>query len=171
MKLNIIVAMCQNNGIGYQNKLPWNFSSDMKYFSSITRGNNNNAIIMGRNTHESIGRILPNRHSIILSKSLSSSTLNKYKNNQNISYFNTINDVVKFCYNKQFDEVWVIGGESIYKQFLELDIVDHIYITEIIKHYTCDTFFPELNSKYTMTSCNTKNEDNTILYFKKYSKL
>ena len=171
MKLNIIVAMCQNNGIGYQNKLPWNFSCDMKYFASTTRGNNNNAIIMGRNTHESIGKILPNRHNIILSKSLSSSTLNKYKNNQNVSFFNTIYDAVKFCYNKQFDEVWVIGGESIYKQFLELGIIDHIYITEILQDYTCDTFFPRLTDKYYIESSRTETENNTTLHFKKYTNL
>ena len=70
MNFKLIVAMCNNRGIGNKNKLPWSFSSDMKYFSSMTRGNNNNAIIMGRKTFESIGRPLPNRHNIILSNKL-----------------------------------------------------------------------------------------------------
>ena len=65
MKLNIIVAICkENRGIGLNNKLPWNYPEDLKYFSRITKGNGNNAIIMGRNTFESIGKTLPKRTNI-----------------------------------------------------------------------------------------------------------
>lgn len=164
MKLNIIVAMCENKGIGYENKLPWKFSTDMKYFSRLTKGNNNNAVIMGRKTHESIGKILPNRYNIILSKSI-------HKNSNNISFFNNIQDILTFCSEKKFQEVWIIGGETIYKQFLDLKIVNEVYITEIIKSYNCDTFFPLLSKDFTLIDCNYEIENNTKLCFKKYVNL
>ena len=164
MKLKIIVAMCNNRGIGYDNKLPWKFSSDMKYFSKITKGNNNNAIIMGRNTHESIGKLLPNRYNIVLSKS-----------NHNIlkqaNFFKNIQDVSIFCNEKKFDDVWIIGGESIYRQFLDLNIVDQVYITQIINDYPCDTFFPELKKDFVLTHSFSKSEKDTTLCFKTYTKL
>lgn len=164
MKLNIIVAMCKNKGIGYQNKLPWKFSKDMKYFSTLTKGNNNNAIIMGRKTHESIGKNLPNRYNIVLSKSI-------HKNSKDISFFNNIQDILSFCIEKKFQQVWVIGGETIYKQFLDLNIVDEVYITEIMKYYTCDTFFPILTNHFSLVECYYENENDTEICFKKYIKL
>ena len=94
MSFKLIVAICKNRGIGYKNKLPWSFSSDMKYFSNITRGNNNNAIIMGRKTFESIGRALPKRHNIILSTTKTSKT------DENISFFNDIGSIIDFCKKK-----------------------------------------------------------------------
>ena len=117
MNYNIIVATCEDNGIGNDNKLPWDkIPEDMRNFSKLTKGKGNNAIIMGKNTYLSIGRPLPNRVNIILSTSL-----NELTEEKNIYVFKTIDECVKFCESKQFDDVWVIGGESIYRQFLELD--------------------------------------------------
>ena len=71
MNYNIIVAICENNGIGYNNSLPWNIKEDLKIFSKLTKGNNNNAIIMGRNTFESLpNNFLPKRDNLILSSSI-----------------------------------------------------------------------------------------------------
>ena len=164
MHFKLIVAMCNNRGIGNQNKLPWSFSSDMKYFSRMTRGNDNNAIIMGRNTFESIGRALPKRHNIILSNTKTPQTEN------NISFFNSIQSIINFCKEKEFDEVWVIGGESIYKQFLEInDLIKKIFIKKINKDCNCDTFFPELDEKYTLVSNSATKDSDTILNFMVYS--
>ena len=164
MHFKLIVAMCNNRGIGNKNKLPWSFSSDMKYFSRITRGNDNNAVIMGRNTFESIGRVLPKRHNIILSNTKPPQTGN------NSSFFNSIQSIINFCKEKEFDEVWVIGGESIYKQFLEInDLIKEIYITKINKDCNCDTFFPELDEKYILVSNSATKDSNTILNFMVYS--
>ena len=124
MKLNIIVAICkENRGIGLNNKLPWNYPEDLKYFSRITKGNGNNAIIMGRNTFESIGKTLPKRTNIILSKTLTS--------NEKYLIFENIIDSLSYCKSQNFDEVFIIGGESIYNQTIHL--VDSIYVTEIDK--------------------------------------
>ena len=70
MNINIIVAYCKNNGIGLNNQLPWNIPEDLKRFSEITKGSGNNAIIMGKNTHESIGKVLPDRYNIVLSRTI-----------------------------------------------------------------------------------------------------
>ena len=164
MHFKLIVAMCNNRGIGNKNKLPWSFSSDMKYFSRMTRGNDNNAIIMGRNTFESIGRALPKRHNIILSNTKPS------QREHNSSFFNSIQSIINFCKEKEFDEVWVIGGESIYKQFLGInDLIKEIYITKINKDCKCDTFFPELDEKYILVSNSAIKDSDTILNFMVYS--
>ena len=163
MKLNIIVATCETQGIGYQNKLPWKFSKDMEYFSRITKGNHNNAVIMGRKTHESIGKKLPDRYNIVLSKS-------NHQNSENLSFFNNIEDIMTFCIEKNFEQVWVIGGQSIYKQFLGLNLIDEVYITEIMKFYTCDTFFPTLGIDFSLVESTAEMENDTKLYFKKYIK-
>ena len=166
MHFKLIVAMCNNRGIGDKNKLPWSFSCDMKYFSRITRGNDKNAIIMGRKTFESIGRVLPNRHNIILS------TTKSPKTEDNIVFFDNISSIISFCKEKDFHDVWVIGGESIYKQFLESNnLIKEIYITKINKDYNCDSFFPELDEKYKLISNSATKESDTILNFMVYSLL
>ena len=165
MGFKLIVAICKNRGIGYKNKLPWSFSSDMKYFSNITRGNNNNAIIMGRKTFESIGRALPKRHNIILS------TTKILQTDENISFFKDIGSILDFCKKKKFEDVWIIGGEAIYKLFLELDnLIEEIHITHIDKNYDCDTFFPELDKKYKLISDRTMKDSNIILNFMVFKK-
>lgn len=151
MNYNIIVATCNDNGIGSNNALPWNFiSEDMKSFSKLTKGKGNNAIIMGANTYKSIGRPLPNRVNIILSNSI-----NEENEEKNIYVFKNIDSCIQFCNDKCFDEVWIIGGESIYTQFLELNYIEKIYKTEINKKIECDTFFPSI--PYSFQLFNTSN--------------
>lgn len=147
MNYNIIVAACDNNGIGKDNNLPWNkIPEDMRNFSKLTKGNGNNAIIMGKNTYLSIGRPLPNRTNIVLS-----SSLNELTEEKNIHVFKTIDECNKFCTDKNFDEVWVIGGESIYRQFLDLDCIQKIYKTNINRKIKCDTFFPIIPNNFYLT--------------------
>ena len=94
MNINIIVAYCQNNGIGYNNLLPWNIKSDLKKFQDLTTGSGNNAVIMGKNTFESILNInkgsLKNRDNLILSTTLNVDNKNK---TNNIICFNPINQI------------------------------------------------------------------------------
>ena len=143
MNYNIIVATCEDNGIGKDNKLPWDkIPEDMRNFSKLTKGRGNNAIIMGKNTYESIGKPLPNRVNIILSKTLNLS------HEENMRVFRTIDEIVNFCNNQNFDDVWVVGGESIYKQFLDLNYIQKIYITNINMEIECDTFFPAISNNF-----------------------
>ena len=147
MHYNIIVAVCNNNGIGKDNKLPWDkIPQDMQNFSKLTKGRGNNAIIMGKNTYLSIGRPLPCRVNIVLSTSLNE--VNEVNEEKDIRVFKTIEECIKFCNDKNFDEVWVIGGESIYRQFLDLNYIQKIYKTNINRKIECDTFFPYISNKF-----------------------
>lgn len=146
--INLIVAMCKNNGIGYKNDLPWKISSDLKKFKKLTQGKGNNAIIMGKNTYESIKKPLPNRDNLILSTQLEIDIIhNENKITKSFSNLNLLNDFIKL---KNYDTIWVIGGSQIYELFLNNYInnelkVNNIYVTYINKEYTCDTFFPNIN--------------------------
>ena len=115
MAFKLIVAVCKNYGIGINNKLPWSIKEDLKHFSKTTKGNGNNAIVMGRNTWNSFnGHYLKNRDNLILSTSL------KIDNSDNeiLKSFSTIDNLIEFIKKKNYDDVWIIGGETIYKTFI-----------------------------------------------------
>tara|TARA_Y100000991_G_C21828338_1_gene286974 strand:- start:40 stop:543 length:504 start_codon:yes stop_codon:yes gene_type:complete len=164
MNFKIIVAVDKNLGIGLQNSLPWKFKSDMHFFREMTIGDKNNAIVMGKNTYLSIGKKLPHRENLILSTSMDTNT-------ENINVFRSIDNLCDYCKTKQFDSIWVIGGAEIYKQFLELDLIHIIHVTEIDSSYECDTFFPNIFYNYYMSQNLHENvENNTKLTFKKFYK-
>ena len=134
--MKLIVAFSKNFGIGYKNKIPWLLKNDLNYFKKKTIGNGNNAIIMGKNTWESLPiKYLPKRDNLILSKTLKGEKV-----------FSSINSVEKYCKNKNYDDIWVIGGEKIYNEFINNNKIDYIYATELDKEYKCDTFFPNIKN-------------------------
>ena len=143
---NMIVAFDKNRGIGKNNNIPWHFSEDLKYFSKITKGtDNNNAIIMGKNTWNSLSKPLAGRDNLILSTTLDF-TINSPKNNY-IKTFRTLEELESFCINQKYTNVWIIGGGQIYNDFLnsnKIDKIDKIYATLINNKYDCDVFFPKL---------------------------
>jgi dihydrofolate reductase len=151
MIINIIVAYCNNNGIGKDNSLVWNIKSDMAKFKQLTSGNGNNAIIMGKNTFVSLNNEygLANRDNLILSKSLK---LSKYNGKQRVQSFINVQSLEEFVKTQNYDTVWVIGGEQIYRLFLDnykkdessIFNISKIYITYINKDYECTSFFPDL---------------------------
>ena len=138
MNFNIIVAIDEKNGIGKSNKIPWYFPDDLKYFSKLTRGNGNNAIIMGRKTFESLGNYpLPNRVNIVIS------TQYKPSQGSNLIWVTSPEEANNYCKLHNFDDVWVIGGARIYDYYFKhTDLIKKIYITSICKSFDCDTFFP-----------------------------
>jgi len=160
MLINIIVAYCNNNGIGKDNSLVWNIKSDMAKFKKLTVGNNNNAIIMGKNTFVSLNNEygLANRDNLILSKSLN---ISKYYGKNSVQSFESVQSLEDFVKTQNYDKVWVIGGEQIYRLFLDnykkdessIFNISKIYITYINKDYECTSFFPDLaqyTSKYNL---------------------
>jgi len=164
MNINIIVAYCKNRGIGINNKLPWNYPEDLKQFAKITKGNGNNAVIMGRKTYESIGRQLPRRYNIILSR-------NKIFNGSATQTVKSLENAIEICKERNFDEVFIIGGQSVYEEALNKKLVHKIYATEIDKEYKCDTFFPELNiygAKVASLQKVYSESTQTILFYKIY---
>ena len=131
--LSIIVAMSSNRVIGVNNTLPWHLSEDLKHFKSLTTGH---TIIMGRKTYESIGRPLPNRRNIVISRNSNTSY-------EGVEVVHSLEDAFSISTNDK--EVFVIGGSNIYEQ--ALSFVDQLYITEIKKSFIGDAFFPEINKQ------------------------
>lgn len=171
MIVNIIVAYCNNYGIGKDNSLVWNIKSDMLKFKKLTIGNGNNAIIMGKNTFVSLNNELglANRDNLILSKSLS---IDKYNGKYHVKSFETTQSLEEFVKLQNYDKVWVIGGEQIYRLFLDnytkdeasIFNISKIYITYINNDYECTSFFPDLaqyTSKYNLLFYSKKVHGNT----------
>ena len=138
----MIVAMDSDNGIGYNNRLPWSVKEDMKFFRESTKGRGKNAIVMGRKTHESIGMFLANRENIILTRNtLYESPILKMSTKSMMPIIkHDVNSVLEHCEDKKIDTLWIIGGSEIYNLFM--DIAEELYITKIYKKYICDTYFP-----------------------------
>ncbi len=129
MKLALIVATDQQGLIGRNNDLPWQLSADLQYFKKVTMGK---PIIMGRKTHESIGRALPGRKNIIVT------TDQKYMA-EGCFIVHSIKEALKEC--KDVDEVMVMGGASLYKQFLPK--ANKLYLTLVHADLEGDTWFAE----------------------------
>lgn len=139
---SLIVCTDNNNGIGKNNKIPWNCKEDMKFFKNITK---NNVVIMGRKTWESLPKKLSDRVNIVLTKSPE-----KLIEKSPDYLFSNLNDLLTFIdknHKKKFKskKIFVIGGSSIYEQFLKLRLVYEIYWNSIDNNYNCDTFFPNPN--------------------------
>lgn len=133
-KISIIAAMSKNRVIGTKNKLPWNIPDELKRFRQITQGH---PIIMGRKTHESIGRVLHNRPNIIITRD------ENYKVDGAI-IVHSLEEALEESQNfhgRDKNEFFVIGGGEIYRQALPL--ADKLYLTIIDKEYEGDTFFPD----------------------------
>lgn len=167
ININIIVAYCKNNGIGYKNTLPWYIKSDLMKFKLKTIGNKNNAVIMGKNTYNSLkNKFLIDRDNLILSSSIN---IDKKINNNLIKSFSNINNLEEFIKQKKYDELWVIGGEQIYKLFMQEDNlfkINYIYITYIDKSIDCDAFFPNIDySNFKFVSQEIHNTDNNLNNF------
>lgn len=152
MRFNLIVAMCRHNGIGYKGQLPWKIPEDLQYFSELTKGDGLNAVVMGHKTWQSLPipkgkpRGLSQRDNFVLSTSDSFDLL---LNHDRLSKtFNTIAALETYLSkNDVYEDIWVIGGSQIYKQFLEQGKIQKCYVTYIDTDFYCDAFFPELNKK------------------------
>lgn len=128
--ISLLVAMDQNRTIGKDNDLPWYLPADLKYFKKVTMGH---PIVMGRKTYESIGKPLPGRENIIITRDHAYVVAGA-------KVVHTIQDAIDLAGN---EEVFVIGGAEIFKQILADS--DRLYITEIEHEFDGDTYFPEIN--------------------------
>jgi len=132
--LSIIVAKASNDVIGGDNKLLWHISEDLKRFKEITSGH---TIIMGRKTFESLPKVLPNRHHIVITRD------KNYKvDSPEVEVVNDINSIINRFQNST-EEAFIIGGGEIYKSLLPKS--DKLYLTRVYKDFNGDTKFPEIN--------------------------
>lgn len=142
MKLALIVAAAANNVIGLENRLPWHLPQDLKYFKAKTNGK---PIIMGRKTYESIGKPLPGRTNIVITRQPAWQAPEGVLVAHGLEEAVALADLAAKQSDPPPDEAFVIGGAEIYRSSLMR--ADRVYLTRIHKNFAGDTYFPELSAK------------------------
>ena len=148
MNISMIVAMSKNRVIGKDNVMPWHLSDDLKNFKKVTMGK---TIIMGRRTYDSIGKALPGRKNVILSRNLK---------DKDILVFDNLENALVYVGNEE--EIFIIGGQDIYSQ--TINKANKLYLTTINDEIEGDKFFPHFdNSNWDIvdTKYYKKNKNNT----------
>jgi dihydrofolate reductase len=131
--ISLLVAMDEKRGIGKDGKLPWRLSSDLKRFRELTMGHH---IIVGRQTFESIGKPLPGRQTIVVTRNPSYSV-------EGCLIAGSLQAAIELAQTRGESEAFVIGGADIYAQALA--VADRIYLTDVHAQVDADTFFPEFD--------------------------
>jgi len=131
--ITIIAAIAKNNALGKDNDLIWYLPGDLKRFKKTTTGHH---ILMGRNTYESIGKPLPNRTTIIITRNE-----NYFKDGCLIA--NSLEDAVVLA--KEDEQIFIIGGAQVYKYAMENNMADTLDITLVHHEFEADVFFPEID--------------------------
>jgi len=173
MRIVMVAAVEDTGGIGWLGSLPWpNISADMKYFKELTtngivgnEGEYNTAVVMGRKTWDSIPskfRPLPDRLNMVMTRGK-----NLVGNSGEYVHCRTVKSVALNCMKREIDDLFVIGGEEIYKLFMKYASVDYIYLTQIKGIFKCDKWFPEFNGKKVIES-KLQTEDNMKFKFSVY---
>ena len=132
MKITLVAAIASNNVIGKENSLPWNIPEDLKRFKQMTSGN---TILMGRKTFDSIGRPLPNRQNIVMTK-------DENFEREGIKVINDFDEALELI-KESNEDAFVIGGSKIYELFEP--VANTLAITRILKDFEGDAFFPDIN--------------------------
>lgn len=136
MKISIIVAKAKNGVIGKNNQLIWKLSSDLKLFKKLTSGHH---IIMGRKTYESVGRPLPNRISIVITRN------KNFRLPEGHLVTHSLEEAIQICIGKHLDQVYIIGGAEIYKKAIH--IADELVVTHVNAEPDGDVYFPEIDQE------------------------
>ena len=133
--ITVIAAIATNNALGKDNDLIWHLPADLKRFKKVTTGH---YIIMGRNTYESIGKPLPNRTTIII-------TRNKNYFKEGCLIANSLEQAIEM--SKEEAQVFIIGGAQIYKETIAKNLAQQLDITLVHKDFEADVYFPEIDAK------------------------
>ena len=131
-KVSMVAAMASNRALGKDNKLLWHISEDLKHFNAITSGG---VVVMGRRTWESLGRLLPGRTNVIVTRNVADAV-------DGAVMVSSLEEAVERYADR--DEIFIIGGGQIYSAGMSLS--DRIYLTEVMHPYEADTFFPEIDT-------------------------
>jgi dihydrofolate reductase len=132
-QISLVVAVSENNAIGKDNQLLWHLPADLKHFKNITTGH---VIIMGRKTFDSIGKPLPNRRNIVI-------TRQQELQLEGAEVVNSLEDAIQLAENEK--EIFVIGGAQIYEQAMA--ICHRIYLTRVHQYFDGDAFFPAIDEQ------------------------
>jgi dihydrofolate reductase len=133
--VSIIAAMDKKRGIGVDNKLPWRLSADLKRFRDLTMGHH---IIVGRKTFESIGKPLPGRRMIVV-------TRDRYFKADGCDVAYSIEDAIELARERDESEAFICGGAEIYAQ--TIGVADRMYLTSVDAEVAADAFFPEFDER------------------------
>lgn len=133
--ITVIAAIASNNALGKDNDLIWHLPADLKRFKKVTTGH---YILMGRNTYESIGKPLPNRTTIII-------TRNKNYFKEGCLIANSLEQAIEM--SKEEAQVFIIGGAQIYKETIAKDLAEQLDITLVHNEFEADVYFPEIDTK------------------------
>jgi dihydrofolate reductase len=136
MKISIVAAYDQNRLIGKANQLPWSLPHDMKRFKTLTMGN---FMIMGRKTFESVEAPLPGRTSIVVTRQAG------YTAPAGVHVVKSVGEGVEVAEKEDVTEVFLIGGEEIFRLALQENLINVMYLTEIHAAFEGDTFFPDFD--------------------------
>lgn len=133
--ITIIAAIANNNALGKDNDLIWHLPADLKRFKKVTSGHH---ILMGRNTFESIGRPLPNRTTVVI-------TRNKNYKAKGCIVVDSIEKAIEVA--RSDEHIYIIGGAQVYKQAMTSNLVDKLDITQVHHSFDADVYFPEIDAE------------------------
>ncbi len=133
MTISAIVAVAKNNVIGKDNQIPWYLPADLGYFKRTTLGHH---IIMGRNSFRSIGRPLPKRTNVVITRDI-------YFSAEGVLVAHSIEEALALAFDNGETEAFIIGGGAVYRE--SMDLWDKLYLTEVDAEPEGDVFFPEIN--------------------------
>lgn len=156
MKLRLIVAAAENNVIGLDGAMPWQQRADLKHFKNITWGG---AVLMGRKTYESLGKILPGRKNIVLSRQ------HLVSDQVDLHYVLSLDDAIHVAMSMGYAELNIIGGGEIYKQ--SFPMASTVFLTRIHASPKGDTYFPQMDFNHWELKHSTryeKDDKNTYDY-------
>ena len=148
--ISVIAAVGKNNELGLDNHLIFNIPGDLKFFRNTTLGK---TVIMGRKTYESIGKPLPKRINIVVSNSL--------KETDGITIINSFEEVLEKYLNSE-EEVFIIGGESLYNYFI--NYAQNIYLTKVYANAAADKYFPSFDENNYNQTLLGENKENNLEY-------
>lgn len=148
--ISLIAAVGKNNELGLDNHLIFNIPGDLKFFRNTTIGK---TVIMGRKTYESIGKPLPKRLNIVVSNSL--------KETDGITIINSFEEVLEKYLNSE-EEVFIIGGESLYNYFI--NYAQNIYLTKVYANAVADKYFPSFDENNYNQTLLGENKENNLEY-------
>jgi dihydrofolate reductase len=157
--ISLVAAMSSNRVIGREQGLPWHIPEDLRFFKNVTKGK---VVIMGRKTYDSLGKPLPNRFNIVVSRSMSAE-------GENFAVCKSLDEAVQLAKklaSSWDDEICVVGGAEIYRQSL-----DRIYLTEIHREFEGDAFFPEFDKdEFRLTEKRDSSQDDLTYSFCVYDR-
>ena len=147
-----VAAMTNNRIIGANGSLPWHFPEDLKFFKNLTSGH---SVLMGRKTYESIGRPLPNRQNIILSKTMNQPALGT-------DLYKSIDDFIA-DFKGHSDPIFIIGGAQIYSTLMNM--TREIFLTHIYEDYDGDAKFPPFEMEFALNKKELVNDQFEICHY------